>query len=188
MIKHYIKNSLLFLFSNILVATSFLFEFYLSLLMIISMSDDTFFCCAVFLFVTLIFIGKFTILPVVYDFILKSSRCVPSIKIICKIKKSSLIKIIVLLILTLFPVFFNKIRLINIFTHIIFSLLFGILGSYIFLFLYWYIKDKFKENHFIQKLLNIMINKYTCISSVIAILLGYIAIAIMVFTSNFNKI
>ena len=34
----------------------------------------------------------------------------------------------------------------------------GILGSYIFLFLYWYIKDKFKENHFIQKLLNIMIN------------------------------
>jgi len=188
MIKHFIKNSLLILFLNILVATSFLFEFYFSLLMILSMSDNTFFCCTVFLLVILIFIGKFTILPFVYDFIMKSSRSVLSIKIIRNIKKSFLIKIIILIILTLFPVFFNKIRVINIFTYIIFSLLFGILGSYIFLFLYWYISDKFNENHLVNKLLNIMINKYTCIFSVIAILLGYIVIIIMVFESNFNKI
>ena len=72
--------------------------------------------------------------------------------------------------------------------EIISSFVTVILGSYIFLFLYWYIRDKFKENHFIQNLLDIMINKYTCIFSVIAIVLGYIVIIIMVFESNFNKI
>lgn len=72
--------------------------------------------------------------------------------------------------------------------EIISSFVTAILGSYIFLFLYWYIRDKFKENHFIQNLLDIMINKYTCIFSVIAIVLGYIVIIIMVFESNFNKI
>ncbi len=188
MIKYFIKNSILVLISNVLVATSFLFEFYFALLMIISISDAIFLFGAVFLLVALIFIGKFTILPVVYDFILKSSRSVVSLKMISKLKKSSLIKIIIMIILTLFPVFFNKIKLTNILTHIIWSLLFGILGSYIFLFLYWCIKDKFSENHFIQKLLDIMINKYTCIFSIIAILLGYIVIIIMVISSNFNKI
>ena len=37
-------------------------------------------------------------------------------------------------------------------------------------------------------MLDVIINKYTCIFSVAAILLGYIVIAIMVFASNFNKI
>jgi len=189
------KDIILILVSNILADTSVMLTFYIMLLVIISMSENDFLCWLTFFYIILISIGRNTILPVIYNYIFKKSQISLSKNLINKLKLSNSTKIIAVSIITLFSEILNlllfDIKITNfkiVLANVVSSLFIGILGSYIFLFLYWYIKDKFKENHFILKLLNMMINKYTCIFSVTAILLGYIVIIIMVFTSNFNKI
>lgn len=188
------KDILLFLFANIFADVSILCSLYLiiSLINIIAENECYYF---IDLYLLLILFGRLAILPFIYDYLLQKPNYSILQKLLFKLKKQNMLKYLFILVLPTFFIFLN-LYISNIeidtpktiFAHILMSFFTGILGSYIFLFLYWYIKDKFKENHFVQKLLNMMINKYTCISSVIAILLGYIAIAIMVFLSNFNKI
>ncbi len=189
------KDIILILVSNILADTSVILTFYLMLSMIISMSEDNFISWLLLFYIILISMGRNTILPVVYNYIFKNSQISLYRNFINNLKLLNSTKIITVTILTLFSLILNlllfDIKITNlkiVLANVVSSLFIGILGSYIFLFLYWYIRDKFKENYFIQKLLDIMINKYTCIFSVIAILLGYIVIIIMVFESNFNKI
>lgn len=188
------KDILLFLFANIFADVSILCSLYLiiSLTNIIAENECYYF---IDLYLLLILFGRLAILPFIYDYLLQKPNYSILQKLLFKLKKQNMLKYLFILVLPTFFIFLN-LYISNIeidtpktiFAHILMSFFTGILGSYIFLFLYWYIKDKFKENHFIQNLLNIMINKYTCICSIIVILLGYIAIAIMVFLSNFNKI
>ena len=181
------KDIILILVSNILADTSVILTFYLMLSMIISMSEDNFISWLLLFYIILISMGRNTILPVVYNYIFKNSQISLYRNFINNLKLLNSTKIITVTILTLFSLILNlllfDIKITNlkiVLANVVSSLFIGILGSYIFLFLYWYIRDKFKENYFIQKLLDIMINKYTCIFSVIAILLGYIVIIIMV--------
>ena len=190
-----LKDIILILVSNILADASVMLTFYIILSVIISMSENAFLFWLTFSYIILISIGRNTILPVVYDYIFKKSQISLSKNFINKLKLSNSTKIIAVSILTLFSEILNlllfDIKITNfkiVLANVVSSLFIGILGSYIFLFLYWYIKDKFNENHLVNKLLNIIINKYTCIFSIIAILLGYIVIIIMVISSNFNKI
>ncbi len=190
-----LKDIILILVSNILADASVMLTFYIILSVIISMSENAFLFWLTFSYIIFISIGRNTILPVVYDYIFKKSQISLSKNFINKLKLSNSTKIIAVSILTLFSEILNlllfDIKITNfkiVLANVVSSLFIGILGSYIFLFLYWYIKDKFNENHLVNKLLNIIINKYTCIFSIIAILLGYIVIIIMVISSNFNKI
>ncbi len=59
---------------------------------------------------------------------------------------------------------------------IVMSIFCGALGSYIALFLYWYIKDHFSKYKIISGILGILINKYTFIFSILVIALGYLII------------
>lgn len=188
------KDILLFLFANIFADVSILCSLYLiiSLINIIAENECYYF---IDLYLLLILFGRLAILPFIYDYLLQKPNYSILQKLLFKLKKQNMLKYLFILVLPTFFIFLN-LYISNIeidtpktiFAHILMSFFTGILGSYIFLFLYWYIKDKFNEKHLVNKLLNIMINKYTCIFSVIAILLGYIVIIIMVFESNFNKI
>lgn len=189
------KDFILILISNILADTSVILTLYLMFFMIISISEDDFLFWLIIFYIILISLARNTILPVVYNCIFEKSQISLSKYFINKLKMSNYTKIITVTLLTLFSEILNillfdieitnfKIMLAN-----IVSLFFvGILGSYIFLFLYWYIKDKFKEDHFVNKLLNLIVNKYTCIFSVTAILLGYIVIIISLFIEQIELI
>ncbi len=188
------KDILLVLFANIFADVSILCSWYLIISLINIIAEDKYYYF-IDLYLLLILFGRLSLLPFIYNYLLQKTNYSILQKILIKLKKQNMLKCLFIFVLPTFFIFLN-LYILNIeidtpktiFENILMSFFVGILGSYIFLFLYWYIKDKFKEDHFVNKLLNLIVNKYTCIFSVTAILLGYIVIAIMVFTSNFSKI
>jgi len=109
-------------------------------------------------------------------------------RFIFKIKNNIMTKIIVLF-LSLIPAFiYYQIYCGNLteFAYsipyaIVMSIFCGALGSYVALFIYWYIQDHFAKYKTISKILNLLVNKYTFVFSISFIALCYLFLIMSLF-------
>ena len=144
--KYLNRDVFLILLGNMLADYSFFGLLYMGLGMFLLMYDNNLGFAFVFLFF-LFFIIRLIILPIVYTYLEKNTKH-NFIKIfIYKLRTSWFVKFLILL-LTLIPIiidnfcFFNKFLFDSSFFQI--ALFFGLFGSYLILFLYWFVVDIIK--------------------------------------------
>ncbi|MBR2524927.1 hypothetical protein IKE67_00525 [bacterium] len=170
------KDIFLILFINIFIDVTLLEM----LLFLLAISLEEYLYIYIPIAILMLNLSHCCILPVFYSYMKKSSDNIIIKKFITNLKCTSKYKVIVLIITSILPLVILNIKIeklmfnfINIFLGIIFPSAFG---SYITLFLYWYVKDNFSEHNIISKILNILINKYTFVFSISIITLGYLII------------
>ena len=132
------------------------------------------------------------ILPVFYSEMEKLSDNVILKKFIANLKKKFTYKFVVLIITLIYPLIFQNIKieeLIFNFGNIFLSIIFmGAFGSYVALFVYWYIQDHFSKYNIISKMLNLLVNKYTFIFSISFIALCYLFLIMSLFIKQITLV
>lgn len=97
-----------------------------------------------------------------------------------------------LIITLIYPLIFQNIKieeLIFNFGNIFLSIIFmGAFGSYVALFIYWYIQDHFSKYKIISKILNLLVNKYTFIFSISFIALCYLFLIMSLFIKQITLV
>ena len=145
--KYLNRDVFLILLGNMLADYSFIGLLFLVLIMFFLMNNNNLGFAFVFLFL-LFFLVRLIILPIVYTYLEKNTKH-NFIKIfIYKLRTSWFVKFLILL-LTLIPTIIDLFCLEGYFffdTHLFRSALFlGLFGSYLILFLYWFIVDIIKH-------------------------------------------
>ena len=133
---------------------------------------------------------KLVVLPITYNYMEHNSNSIIVQKFIVKLKNSILAKLLILVI-ALMPTFIyytfvceNMSEFVRkIPTAFLISLICGAFGSYTVLFIYWYVRKKYRQNSIIEKISNLIFNKY----SIIALICANFCMIILVFTA-FKKL
>ena len=145
--KYLNRDIYLILLGNILANYSFFGFLYICLGMFLLMYDNDLVFVFIFLFL-LFFLVRLIILPIVYTYLEKNTKHNVVKIFIYKLRTSWMVKILILL-LTLIPTIIDLFCLEGYFffdTHLFRSALFlGLFGSYLILFLYWFIVDIIKH-------------------------------------------
>ena len=148
-----------------------------------------------FFFILLCLNLRLTVLPFTYKYMEHNSNNIIVQSFIVKLKNSILVKTLVL-ILTLIPTFIYCIVICKDVSEFIrkipfmftTSIIIGAFGSYIALFIYWYIQKHFAKYKIISKILNLLVNKYTFVFSISIIALCYILIIMSLFMNRITVI
>ena len=182
-IKEYLTKDIIVIFiTNLLTDVSCVMEIgYILCLLFISLSDLERFALPLFLILNLIFFLHFITLPILYSFMAKFSKNEIVQKFINKLRTSNKFKLQILG-YSLFATLLNEIvyeiitppypkkfvnfllGLFDISRFISWTLFFGLFGSYLVLYLYWYIEDKAKA--YISKP-NTLFSKFVVLSKLL---------------------
>ncbi len=143
--EKFIINIVCLIFVNF-CADIFWAEILLNFLFLVKYAEETsydiFTTALLFLSNAILVIGHFFVLPICYKIMEKRKYFEISQKFIKLLKNSNIAKFVTLLLaFILFPPFMD---FYNISERIILQLIFSLLGSYIVLFIYWWIEDKIK--------------------------------------------
>ena len=145
--KYLNRDVFLILLGNMLADYSFIGLLFLVLIMFFLMNNNNLGFAFVFLFL-LFFLVRLIILPIIYTYLEKNTKHNFITIFIYKLRTSWFVKFLILL-LTLIPTiidnfcFFNKFLFDSSFFRI--ALFLGLFGSYLILFLYWFIVDIIKH-------------------------------------------
>ncbi len=177
------KDILLFLLANIFADVT-IQNFELGFISIMPGFQDEAACLEKYIFAAVInlnFLSRIVILPVIYEYIENKSENLILKNFIFHLKKSHKAKFYVLLINTIYTFILISLTL-NIYSNfdikffififvvsILMSLFFGLMGSYIALYLYWYLNKKFYK---LRNILHFIFNKYTVIIALLSNLLA----------------
>ncbi|MGN0017773.1 MAG: hypothetical protein ACI37S_01905 [Candidatus Gastranaerophilaceae bacterium] len=177
-IKKYLTKDIIVIFiTNLLTDVSCVMSIGYILCMLFSHSDLERFALPLFLILNLIFFLHFITLPILYFFMAKFSKNEIVQKFINKLRTSNKFKLQILG-YSLFATLLNRIIYYSIFerynnfllsvfdiiSFVVSAVVDGLLGSYLVLYLYWYIEDKAKS--YISKQ-NTLLSKFVVLSKLL---------------------
>lgn len=196
MLKQIFHKDVLFIILVNLLFIDFSWQFPFIIVTLLFFTLDSSYIDVIFFYFTILFlILRLTMLPFTYNYMEHNSNNLVVQRFIFKIRDNIMTKIIILclsLLPTLIYYIFHCENLTefaySIPSAIVMSIFCGAFGSYVVLFIYWYIQDHFSKYNIISKILNLLVNKYTFIFSISFIALCYLLLIMSLFIKQITLV